>query len=966
MKFINLHQHTTYSFLDGYGIPSQVADRLREIQQDGCAITDHGNIYGHVPFSKTFKKAGKHLVYGCEFYAVQELKKERGYFHVTVLAKDNGGYQNLLKLVNLSNQQFYYKPRISFQQLSDLSKGLIILSGCFNDGWLFKNPAGWEQWLQWFEKTEWYLELQPFTDLKNHWELLTNLVIKHGLKAVVTFDSHYPAPEDKESQDFMLAINTNRPLSDPDRLKMDFPLWMPTCEEAVQRCKEVGAYKEEWLTLSHDIAMSCQVSLPKTSIVKLDIPTSKIEQMCRKAMPDWMKTNTEYQSRLSYEFKMIEEKEFADYFYIIADLMKWAKKHMLCGPGRGSSAGSLVCYLLGITEIDPIKMGLLFERFIDVNRKDLPDIDLDFPASRRDEVIKYLKKKYGKTKTMQLVTFNTFKPKAILQDAARVLRIPAWKVKEATSQIIKRGGGDSRSDFCLEDSLHQYEKLNALFKEYPDLKKTLKLEGQIRQIGKHAAAVAIAQDDFSTIAAIKEDIISIDKYSADEVGLLKIDILGLETLDIIMDICNEVGIDFQSFYTLPLDDTLTFERVFTPAKVKGIFQFEGLSVMTVCKDLNPTNFNQLVHITALGRPGPLNCGSTKQYIKRFRGEQYSIDPILAPYLSDTLGVVMYQEQVMRIVKNVGAFSWDDTSIIRKAMSKSLGEEFINKYRAEFVKGATSQGIDKDKANKIFDQIYTFGSWAFNLSHAASYALVSYWMGYCKAHWPAQFYARILKNKIEEEEIIPILKEYGSDFVPIDLNKSKLHFSAQGDKLYGGFTNIKGIGEKAAARILAMQPFESNEDFKSRIPKGIAAKVLDALENGLSWSSFKTLEEQVDMSKIELSVPISALEYIKEEMPYNTEAIALGKVVHVNLKDHNEEEKVQKRGFKMQGWTEYVVLKMQDENFNIYHICFDRHYTEKHKQTLLSTKGKICLVKVIKMDNNLNLGKKVKILESKVK
>ena len=646
--------------------------------------------------------------------------------------------------------------------------------------------------------------------------------------------------------------------------------------------------------------------------------------------------------------------------------MKWAKKHMLCGPGRGSSAGSLVCYLLGITEMDPIKFGLLFERFIDVNRKDLPDIDLDFPASKRDDVIQYLKKKYGKDKTMQLVTFNTFKPKAILQDAARVLNIPVWKVKDATSQIIKRGGGDSRTDFCLEDSLVQYERLNDLFKEYPDLAKTLKLEGQIRQIGKHAAAVAIAQDDLSTIAAIKDDIISVDKYSADEVGLLKIDVLGLETLDIIQDICQEVGEDFRSFYNLPLDDALTFEKVFTPAKIKGIFQFEGLSVSTVCKDLNPTNFNQLVHITALGRPGPLNCGSTKEYIKRFRGESYKIDPILQPYLSDTLGVVIYQEQVMRIVKNVGAFSWDDTSIIRKAMSKSLGEEFINRYRKEFIDGAFSQGIDKDKAHRIFDQIYTFGSWAFNLSHAASYALLSYWMGYCKAHWPAQFYARILKDKIEKEEIIPILKEYGGTFVPIDLNKSRLHFSAQDDILYGGFTNIKGIGDKAAHRIITMQPFESIEDFKSRIPKGIAEKVLNALENGFSWAFFQTLEEQADMSNITLSGPLMSLEYIKETMPEKTEAIALGRVVHINLKDHNEEEKVQKRGYRMQGFTEYIVLKMQDEDYNVYHICFDKHYTEKNKQTLLSTKGKICLVKVLKLDNNLNLGKKVRILEDKVK
>ncbi|MFH1398985.1 MAG: hypothetical protein ABIG95_02645 [Candidatus Woesearchaeota archaeon] len=636
---------------------------------------------------------------------------------------------------------------------------------------------------------------------------------------------------------------------------------------------------------------------------------------------------------------------------------------MLCGPGRGSSSGSLLCYLMNITAIDPLRFNLLFERFIDMNRKDLPDIDLDFPAHKRDEIIQYLKDKYGHDKAGQLITFNTFKPKAIIQDAARVLKIPIWETKEATSQIIERSGGDSRADFCLMDSLQQYEKLNNLFKKYPKLKDCVKLEGQVRQLGKHAAAVAIAADPLEEIFAVKEDVISIDKYHAEDYGLLKIDILGLETLDIIQDICKEVKFDFNKFYDISLDDSLTYEKVFTPSRLAGVFQFEGKSVRKVCEDIHPTNFDHLVHITALGRPGTLNSGSTKDYIKRFRGEKYVIDKEIERYTEETLGIVVYQEQVMNIVKNIGQFSWEDTSSIRKAMSKNLGEEFFNKYKSKFIEGAKKQGIPENRADYIWKHCYSHGSWSFNKSHAVSYALVSYWIGYCKAHWPEYFYARILKNKTEPLEIMPVLKEFGGKVIPLDINKSKMFFSVNSDSktLIGGFTNIKGIGESAANKIIVGQPYNSLEDFKSRIPKGIASKIEAALSDGLPWMNFTPMKEQVDMKGIELSQSIVTFEDILDRN--NSESITMGRVVLVNLRDHNEEEKVQRRGYKMNGFTEFVVLKVIDDNYNLWHICYDKNFTQRNKQLLLSTMNRICLFKILNL-NEMLLGKKVKILEEK--
>lgn len=958
MKFTNLHQHTTYSFLDGYGTPQQIADRLEAIKQDSIAITDHGNIYAHIPFTKVFQKANKHLVYGCEFYIVEKLYNERGYNHITVLAKNNTGYANLLKLANVSYQQKYYKPRITFDQLIENSKGLIILSGCVVDGYLHTGDPEW--WLNKFKKCEWYVELQPFVDEKEKWSKLATLAKKKGLPCLVTFDSHYPKLEDKQTHDFMLAINTNKPLSDPDRLKMDYPLHIPSIDEVIQRCKEMGKYKEEWITDTHKVAQKCKIELPKTSLVKINAKIDDIKKECYIKLKKKKLNNKIYIERLEHELKLIKDKKFEDYFAIITDLMKWAKQRMLCSPGRGSSAGSLVCYLLGITEVDSIEYNLLFERFININRADLPDIDLDFPASKREYVIEYLKNKYGEKNTVQLVTFNTFKPRAIIQDAARVLKIPQWEIKDAASQLIERSSGDSRSENCLKDSIKEYDNLKKLFAKYPELNNSINLEGQIRQTGKGAAAVAIAADAIGDIGLIIDGVLGIDKYNAENYGLLKIDILGLETLDIIMDVCNEVGFDWKKFYTIQLDDEKIYKEVFCVNKLIGIFQFEGLSVKQMCNQIKPTAFEQLVHINALGRPGAIGSGSFRDYIERSKGKEYDIDQAIKPYTEKTFGIAIFQEQVMSIVKNIGNFSWEDTSTIRKAMSKNLGMEFFDKFRDKFIKGADKNGVDKDRAIAIWKQCYTHGQWSFNASHAVSYSLLSYWTAYCKVYWPAQFYARILKNEIDENKIQMTLKEYNGKVIPIDLNRSKIYFHADkdGKTLMGGFTNIKGIGEKAALKITDAQPFKSVEDFKSRMPKGIASKISAALDGGLLWANTRSMTQIVkeELTKIKLSLPLSSFKNLN-----SSEIITLGRVIHINLKNHNEDQKVLKRGYKMDGYTEYIVLKVYDDDYNIYYVCFDRYFTQQNKQMLLELKNKICLFKVAKK-GEIIFGKSVRSLQ----
>jgi DNA polymerase-3 subunit alpha len=982
MKFFNLHHHTEYSFLDGFGTPQQIMSRLDELQQDGIAVTDHGNIYGHIPFAKAFKKAGKHLVFGCEMYLVGQLRDDRKYYHMTLLAKTDAGYANLLKLVNISYTQFYYKPRITLDQFLEHSKDLVMLSGCFCDGIFVKNEQPdqhvfFKQAMSTFKDVEWYLELQPYEEDRARWDLLLSFAKQYDVPCVVTADSHYPKPEQKPAHDMMLAIHTGKSMSDPDRLKMDFPLHMPSAEEMWTRCTAMGMtgkQASETLQRTYDVAHSCKVSLPKTSVIKIGYSFDKMKKECESELRIRGLQTKEYKDRLKYELEQVSAKGYVDYFYIISDLIQWAKKTMLVGPGRGSSAGSLVCWLLGITNVDPIAYHLYFERFIDPNRSDLPDIDVDFPSVKREYVLEYLKEKYGADRTAQIMTFGTYKPRLIIQDAGRTLDIPRWEISEATSQILERASGDSRANFCLRDSIGQYDKLKALFVKYPKLSDAFDLEGQIQNFGTHAAAVVIANDPLANIVSINKDgILGVDKYYADEVGLLKIDILGLETLSMLMDVSAVVGMDYHEFYTLPLDDKKTFKDVFTPAKLEGVFQFEGLSVKRICREIMPTKFEQIIHISALGRPGTLDSRTTEEYIRRYQmkhqgkaskkqaSEAFSkTDPALEKIAEDTLGLLIFQEQIMKVAREIGNMTWKETATIRAAMSKSLGEEFFNQFEQKFIDGAAKNGINAERARNIWRQCYTHGNWSFNKSHAVSYGFISYWTGYMKAHYPAQFYARILKGEGDDLKIRTILREWNGPFLPIDLNKSKADFSTDGKQLIGGWSNIKGIGDKGAARIVSSQPFESIADMRSRVPAKIGESAEEALVNGVPWSDLKPMRERImEMTGgIDLDGNITSFsEMVKSKMPGG---LVGGRVIGVNLKDHNEDKKVQKRGYKMQGYTEYIVLKIDDEE-GIWHVVFDRRYTEKNKQGLLPLNGKIVLLRVKRAEENMFLGLKYKAL-----
>jgi DNA polymerase III subunit alpha len=964
LNFFNLHNHTEFSFLDGYGTPAQVIERLREIGQDGIALTDHGNIYAHAPFTKSFKKAGLRLVYGCEMYVVNGLSNERGYNHMTVLAKTQEGYSNLLKLVNQSYRQFYYKPRITLKQVIENSRGLVLLSGCFCDGIFIKNKAADQEKLfkdviQAFKGVEWYLELQPFKDEQEKWDRLAGMAGKHGVPCVVTADCHYPREKDKATHDLMLAINTNKPMSDPDRLKMDYPLFIPSAEDVLARCRAMGKYKDKWIRDTWNVANSCEVELPKTKLISLNISSKEMMERCVAGLKRrGLYKIKEYRDRLEREVAMIDSKNFVDYFIIISDLVTWAKERMLCGPARGSAAGSLACYCLGITEVDPIKHGLLFERFIDTARKELPDIDLDFPSSEREGVIEYLRDKYGVEKTAQIVNFNTYRSKAILQDASRIIGIPVWEYRKASDKIIVRHDGDARLESKLANDAKIIPEVVELFKKYPRLWDSVNLEDQTRGLGKHAAAVIIADDPLEKIGAVNEaGLFSIDKYSAESRGLLKIDVLGVDVLSVLMDVCRSVGMDWNALYSVPLDDAAVFEKVFTPARLVGVFQFEGRAMQQVCRDMRPTTFEHLTHIAALARPGTMQSGETEAYVKKFN----SRDKKSGGFFSATLGMILFQEQVMMAMREIGKFSWDDVAIVRSSIGKSHGERpRLDKHHAAFIEGAVSGGVSRDEAEEIWEKCSAGGSYRFNKSHAVSYSILSYWCAWLKARHPAQFYARILKNLIDEAEIKPVLKEWGGPFTPLDLNRSRQFFRADGRELVGGFTNIKGVGEKAADKIVAGQPYEGLEDFRSRVPNGLASKVEEALTNGLDWADIQTLAERHrdEIGKIALTAPLFTVDEAAKKKPPSF--VTIGKVLNASLRNSNDPDKVAKRGRPISGYPEYVILKVKDDNEDIWHVYCPHKLTQRSKQELLSLNNKTCLFK-LKRSGDINECEKFKVL-----
>lgn len=882
--FTHLHTHCEYSFLDGFGHPADFVQRAHELGQRAIAITDHGNVSAHKRWNDACVERGMKPILGVEAYVCDDstARNNRTRWHITILAKTLKGYQNLLKVVSLSWEHgFYYKPRTDWDILKQYGEGLIVTSGCpssrigrgiRDSGWREPDVAK-ELDRQAAIFKDYYVELSPW----NYPEGITTARLVYqvakakGLPMILTMDAHYPRPQDASTQDIMLCIQNNTLFNDPARMRFsqqDFAIHsgaeMAEKWQALHR-KEAPLL-EDMLLNTQRITDSVDFLFPSATPLSYSHDGDKVEllrQWCREGLKrKGLSDKAKYSSRMRYEFELVVSKQFVDYFLVVGDLIRWAKgQGIVVGAARGSSCGSLMCYVIGITEIDPLQHNLMFERFIDVNRADLPDIDIDFESERRHEVKAYLESKYGADKVANLPTFGTFKGRLCLQDIGRIFRdvIPPEAITETKRLIVQRSSADARAGFTIEDTFTNFEKAAEWLKKYPQLAVAKALEGQIRQLGVHAAGIVISQEPIGNFAAIyttpqkKDRVISMDYHDANSIGLLKIDVLGLTVLTAIKRILKLVkerhGVDID-ISTLPLDDRPVYEA-FCRQELQGIFQFDGLATRQVCRQVKPENFEHLVAINALSRPGPLHSGSTTSFIARRWGREETVylHPMLEGVTRETYGITVYQEQVMHIVRNMGKFDWGQTAQIRKAMSKKFGNEFFDKMRVIFIEGARSQGVSEEDAVKVWLNICTFGSWCFNKSHSVAYSITAYQLMWLKVHYPNEFYAGSISCENDELVKKGMIREFiskGGKALPVSVNKSQETIACEGEALRLGLDSVKGLTEAVKKQLLTKRPFRSYIDFTSKCK--VPPKQADILLRVGAFRDLKfdTLDQQLDM------------------------------------------------------------------------------------------------------------------------
>ena len=872
---IHLKLRTEYSFRRAYG---KLPEVLKAAESPVVAITDFGGTWGHVQWSKECKKAGVRALFGVELAVVQSLEKEHKWREgaAVVIARTDEGLQQLYRLVSKANEQFYYVPRVVYDQVLDCDECVILPGpGTRMELWAWDSP-----WL--------YAQLSPESAEWNR------QVLQRGIRAVAVCDNYYPLPDDRGAYEVLVAEG-KKTRTTPMHILDEWALRLA-----------VPGIKEDHFLNGQIIADACTAHLPKAEGVRPARPASLYDMCLAGARLRDLEVevqdgqvilrDTVYQQRLERELAMIGEKGFEDYFYVISDIVRFAKRHMLVGPARGSSAGSLACYLLGITDVDPIKHDLMFERFIDVTRADLPDVDIDFQDDRRDMVVEHLRRTYGAERVGRIGTVTKYKAKSTLTDVGKALNIPEWDLRDVKDAVIERSTGDARAQFCIQDALDSLDVGKRLCEKYPHVRVAAKLEGHARQSGQHAAGLIVCQEPITRYCAVdRSGAAQVDKKDAEVLNLLKIDALGLRTLSVIQDTLDQIGKDRGWLVNYPLDDTDAFE-LFNVERYSGIFQYEGYALQSLTRQMKIRNFDDIVIITALARPGPLHCGAATEFIARRIGEQPAtpLHPVAADLTRDTYGVVIYQEQVMAMGRRLGDLSWEDVSELRKAMSKSLGEEFFNKYWEKFEVGARKQGIPTIEARRVWDKMCTFGSWAFNKSHAVSYGLLSYWCAVLKAHWPLEYAAACLRNAKDDEQAVKILRdlvEEGFEYRPVDAKLSGLTWSVVNGQLLGGLTNIKGVGRKTAEDIIRRR--EAGKAFTPGQAKHLVAPVTpfdDIFEGRRRWGD-------IYLNPKKYNVVSGGVTHIKD-IGDPGEYVFLGKLKEKNLRDLNEYGNVVKRGGKL--------------------------------------------------------------------
>ena len=869
MRFVHLHTHSHYSLLDGLAKIDDLIGRAKELGMKSLALTDHGNLYGAVEFYKKALKAEIKPILGVEAYIAkgsrhekQPLKKgEKNYFHLILLCENDFGWKNLLQLATKANLEgFYYKPRMDKELLRQHHEGLIALSACpageIPQLILNNNPEEAEKTVREYQdifgKENFFLEIgyhPNIPEVAKISEGLKNLSQKTGAPLVATQDIHYLKSEDAEYQDILLAIQTGNTIENEDRLSIkidDFS--MRSQEEMIEFFKDFPEAIENTVK----IAERCNINLPLYQILLPEFPlpenkNSAVEYLKELVMGKitgrFPTADAKIMERLDYELRVIEKTGFADYFLIVQDFVNWAKERgIVVGPGRGSAAGSLVSYVLGITDIDPLKYDLLFERFLNPDRISMPDIDLDFTDARRDEVFAYLRQQYGEDHVAQIITFGTMAARAAIRDAGRALGQP-YGLCDQLAKLIP-------FNEKLEEALKKVPELNELYKNNPDAKKIIDaakhLEGVARHASVHACGLVISKEpltDYVPLQRAPQDpniiITQFEMHSIEDLGLLKIDLLGLKNLTIIEEtirLIKELRDEKIEISKIPLDDKKTF-KLLQEGDTTGVFQLESSGMRRNLKELEPTEFEDIIAMVSLYRPGPMEL--IPSFINRKHGREKVkyLHPLLEPILKNTHGIGIYQEQMMRIARDLAGFTLAEADTLRKAIGKKI-KILLDSQKERLIKGMTENGIDQKTAKEIWELFPPFARYGFNRSHAACYALIGYQTAYLKTHYPIEFMTGLLNADSGDTERIAFLiheaQKAGIKILPPDINKSFTNFIPEDDKnIRFGLLAIKNVGANIIDAIIQERqiagPFVDFIDFLTRVfHKDLNKKSLESL------------------------------------------------------------------------------------------------------------------------------------------
>ncbi len=880
-SFVHLHVHTEYSLLDGMNRCKQLAARARELGMPAVAMTDHGNLFGAVEFYQACTEAGVKPIFGCEIYLApgdmadkKEVPGRKRATHLTLLAETNEGWTNLQKLVSKGHLEglYYGKPRVDRATLREFSEGIICLTGCISgpvNEWLLagdldKARAAMAELAEIFGKENTYVEIHDH-GLEKQLDVMPRLLQlgqELGLKPVAANDVHFLRREDHEAHDVMICIGTGKLLIDENRMRYPEDVYFKTAEEM----RELFAAVPQACDSTLEIAERCRVEmhLDATSSEKypqFDSPDgSPRDEYFRKVCFDGLETrygkekaaDPELIQRLDYEIDTINQLGFASYFLITADFINWARDNDIpVGPGRGSAAGSLVAYTMGITDICPMRFGLLFERFLNPERISPPDVDIDFCQTRRPEVIEYVRQKYGERSVSHIITYGTLGAKSVIRDVARVMGVSYGEADQIAKMIEARPGVKLKGEWDSKAELRELIESSTTYQELWEA--ALKLEGLTRNVGVHAAGVVIGDrplDDHVplTRAAEGEVVTQYDMGAITEVGLLKMDFLGLKNLTVIQEAVGHIHVHTPDFdiYNITLEDKQTFE-ILNRGETMGVFQLESGGMVETCRKYGIEKIEDIIDLLALYRPGAMQFIDQMIEVKRGKKPFYE-HPLLEEICGETYGVMIYQEQVQNAAKMLAGYTLGGADLLRRAMGKKKQSE-MDKQRKIFVQGCReTNGIEEKLANAIFDKIAMFAGYGFNKSHSACYGHISYWTAYLKANFPVEFMCGLLSNEIHNTDKIGVFvaecHRMGIEILPPDLNRSKLRFAPEKTPsgamaIRYGLAAIKNVGGGAMAQAIDEREkngaFESLDEFANRLDSKVVNKRI--LENLVKAGAF---------------------------------------------------------------------------------------------------------------------------------